>query len=64
MAYPSTVLNTAVNIMHVIDRNHNDFRLFKYVDRDNGDQNVNLGIIVLTINRGELCRRFGNFFSM
>lgn len=50
--------------MHVIDRNHNDFRLFKYVDRDNGDQNENLGIIVLTINRGELCRRFGNFFSM
>lgn len=31
--------------MHIIERNYNDFWGLKYVDLDNGDQNVNLGII-------------------
>lgn len=53
--------NTAVNIMHIIERNYNDFWTLKYVDLDNGDQNVNVGIIVLTVNCGELCRKFGKF---
>lgn len=47
--------------MHIIERNYNDFWCLKYVDLDNGDQNVNLGIIVLSVNTGELCRKFGKF---
>lgn len=45
--------------MHIIERNYNDFWSLKYVDLDNGDQNVNLGIIVLSVNTGEMCRKFG-----
>lgn len=50
--------------MHIIERNYNDFWSLKYVDLDNGDQNVNLGIIVLSVNTGELCRKLVNFPCM